>query len=511
MSSSMAATFVSLLFLTAQAARAEDPPYQYRVEGEILWVTAPDGRNHQLTSPCTGLALINDDENLYVACGDDGVAVFSIKQRSTPQLVGVRDLGGRVTGFHRSGDSIWVEVVRNEARLLGGSRLRPPAELSAAVPAPPALAGEPTVAVLGTVPVTPSRPAASEAAESVGRVVESFSTHVIIDLGEQQGIAVGDHVALFDVERVDLSGSTAERERLHSVGTVSAASPDRAQVELGRNEAIAAGALARKTTAPVTASRILPPHPTGAWEITFALRPFLALGGEGLGLGTVSDATVGLRVEPGIHLLAVAEPLGFGFAEDGNVIAAAGNLIATYDTQLFEIGLGVGWSAVNNDIESARGNVAAAENAGGIQPRFENVRSGLSLAQMARLGAVDGLSVTVRNTFLLYDDSFYYGGTVGRLQVPVSARSWIVGNGGFGYSGFYFGEAGLRVLLLGNGRRDSLFLTAAVGGGGLFGEKKTKCMSWDAATGTQIETPGKCFESVSYGGPTLGLAVEWRI
>jgi hypothetical protein len=290
---------------------------------------------------------------------------------------------------------------------------------------------------------------------------------------------------------------------------VVATAEERSEVELGRNETVPAGAQARPTVAPVTASLLIPPRAAGVTSVAFDARPFLALGS--FGFGVVADATVAVRLEQPVRVQLLLEPLGLGLADEGNVVSAAGNLVFSYDTRYFEVGLGAGWSAVNNDIE---GSSFAADEAGpgGIDLQLKNVRSGLSLAQVARLGAEDGLSLSVRNTFLLYDDAFHYGGTVGQLMVPVTGRTWLLARGGGGASGFGYGELGLRLLAWGNGLHDSLFVSAALGGAGLFGEKEETCQIWDTATGTRIPDPSgrTCFTSVEYAGPMVGIGIEWR-
>jgi len=102
---------------------------------------------------------------------------------------------------------------------------------------------------------------------------------------------------------------------------------------------------------------------------------------------------------------------------------------------------------------------------------------------------------------------------VATASVPISERSWLFGRGGGGAAGFGFGELGLRLLLFGNGHRDSGFVSAALGGAGLFGEKKTACVRlYDPATNQPLtDTTSTCYESVSYAGPMVGLGFEWRL
>ncbi len=501
--------YASLLVAPLLAAAADEgAAYTYEIEGDTISVTAPAGTRYELESPCVGTAIAHTTDTLYVACGDAGLAVFSLASPSTPQLLGVREMGGKVTGFHQVGEALWVEIAKMEARPLSELPLTPPAKV-ARVAVTEELAAQ--KAKPQPTPLPQQLVASMPHTAALGRVVALRNTGVIVDLGSDDGLAAGDHVELFREIEVQLGDSnTAKRQEQIAVGRVVAATGKRAEVELGRNELVPVGALARPTQRAETASRWLPPRAAGLWEVSFHLRPFLALGS--FGLGTVNDASVGWRLANQVHLQALFEPLGFGFADAGNVVAAAGNLVGSYDTRFFEIGLGAGWSAVNNDIGSQQQSALAERGINGLDARFHNVRSGLSVAQVARLGSRDGLHLSARNTFLLYKKAFHYGGTVGELLVPVTERTWLLARGGGGASGFAYGELGLRLLLWGNGLADSFFVSATLGGAGLFGEKKVKCTYYDPATGMQVEdTTHKCFEPVNYAGPMVGLGFEWRL
>jgi hypothetical protein len=241
------------------------------------------------------------------------------------------------------------------------------------------------------------------------------------------------------------------------------------------------------------------------WEISANLRPFLALGS--FGFGVLADGAVGRRLDNNLHVQLRLDPVGLGLADEGNVLAAGANLIASYDTELFEVGLGAGWSAVNDNLDGDAFVTTEEDGAGGITTEVDRVRSGLSIAQLVRLGAVDGINLTAYNTFIFYRDQFNYGGTTGQLQFPINDRTWILMRGGGGVAGYAFGEVGLRVLLQGNGDRGSLYLTPTLGGGGVFGE--TDC-NGDDTYEQYVDQDGECFEEVSYAGPLVGLGVEWR-
>ncbi len=369
-----------------------------------------------------------------------------------------------------------------------GPVLVPIEELGGVVP------GEPgTVAV----PVAPT--------DSVAEVLSRTPSRLVVGLGEVDGLARHDHVEVFVPEPVDLGGGrTSVRERLVAVGLVTAVSEDRSEVRLGLNERVPEGVKARRSERPLTASRFAPPRLGEVWEASVSLRPFLGLGT--FGFGTLSDLQVVYRFSGPAALRLLVEPLGVGLSDEGNTVSLAADLVATWDTDLFEVGLGLGGSAVNSGLGEDSVQLSEAK---AIEPEFHRVDTGLSITQLARLGALDGFHIQVHNSFILHKSQFEYGGTVASLQLPVSGKAWLVGRGGAGTAGFSFGELGLRVLVKGQGDRGSIFVTPVLGGAALWGEKDGTCQVYDWEEDQETEVP--CVESVNIGGPMVGVTTEWRL
>jgi hypothetical protein len=179
------------------------------------------------------------------------------------------------------------------------------------------------------------------------------------------------------------------------------------------------------------------------------------------------------------------DPLAFGVAKKGTVFTGALSVFGAYDTEFFEIGLGIGGALAFNMSEDRYDAMGRERrDLGGTQ-------RGLSIGQVGRLGARDGLQLTVRNSFLLLEGEFQYGGTTASAQIPIAARAWLMVRGGGGPTGYGFGELGLRVLAFGSGDRGSFFVTPTVGGAGTVGT---------TVGGGEI----------SYGGPMVGVGIEWR-
>jgi hypothetical protein len=123
--------------------------------------------------------------------------------------------------------------------------------------------------------------------------------------------------------------------------------------------------------------------------------------------------------------------------------------------------------------------------------------SGLSVAQLIRLGAQDGLNISARTSIVLFHSQFDFGGMVGSMQIPVGRGYWLLLGGGGGNVGYGYGEFGLRALLRGNGQSGSRFLTVTAGGAAVF--RTGECVTFDP-----------CGFPVTYGGPMAGLGYEMR-
>lgn len=474
-----------LVSLAAVASAAEPPPATLELRARALVVRPGAGPEATLDLGCDPLGLLQLADRVHVACGPDGAVEVALGP--PPAIVARRVFEGAVTGHFLLDGEVWVRLARVEARPLVAA--------NGIAPSGPITSG-PT-----TVP-TPSAPSVTPAPANRLPLLERHPGRVIVEAPADLGLTRGQHVELFVERTVDLGGgSSATREQRVAIGVVAAVGEGRAEVELGLGERVPAGAMARPTSAPLTASMFVSPRLTDLWELRFAFRPFLALGTVGFGM--VDDLRATYRFEAPVALHLVLEPAGVGIADDGNILALAGNLVATYDSALFEVGLGLGWSAVNGDL-----GWGADEASAGGDYEFKRVKDGFSLAQLARLGAVDGLNITILNSFLLYDDKFNYGGTRATVQVPVSERLWFIAAGGGGSSGYAFGEIGLRVLVAGNGDHGTVLLTPTLGGAALFGETEESCQVWNSST--QTNEPGTCVTDIDYGGPMVGIAVEYR-
>jgi hypothetical protein len=332
-------------------------------------------------------------------------------------------------------------------------------------------------------PEKPSGSIADETTGDLGRVVSTEGAFVVIEAGRNVGLAAGMRVELLVDRSVDLGiGEVAAHMERVATGEVTAVGASRSQVRLDLDQAAPVGAVARLT-------RSSPPsladaaRPASVWHARLSIRPFIALGDTGF--GDLSDAAVGYRFAQPVHLQLVLDPLGVAFGRSGDAAfgVVSGMALVSWDMRAFEVGLGPGVSTINNATTSS--------------PTGRNKRDvGPGIAEVLRLGAVDGVNFTARSLIVLDDaDHFAFASFHADLQAPVGSTTWLIITGAGGISQYLLLEAGMRVLVQGNGTQGSLFLTPTIGFAGLQADR------------TQLQTTRR----VEAYGLAIGLGAEWRL
>jgi hypothetical protein len=131
--------------------------------------------------------------------------------------------------------------------------------------------------------------------------------------------------------------------------------------------------------------------------------------------------------------------------------------------------------------------------------------AGISLAAFVRLGALDGLNLTVTSGYVWKRNRYTGRATVGlgsmsgALTVPLSPRFALFAEGAFSSDPWLYFSAGLRHRLSGEGGSGSWFLAGSLG------------LAWvvDRPDCPYPDT-GWCTGSAWAAGPTVGLGLERR-
>jgi hypothetical protein len=428
--------------------------------------------------PCALHALLIGPRHGYAACGESGVWVVRFDDDEPVELLRVDPVDGRAVGLFERDAQLWVEVSSLSAKPV--LRLQGPVATPERVEAPPA----------PSPPTKKKSPKPKPNLESedvirprdgdtqAGQVVAVKDDLVIIDFGSDSGLKQGQRVGFYSTVEEDFGeGVAVSQEQLMAVGVVTNTAPDRAKVRVGMGEHVPVGAVARyEPTARPTASLSAPPRSGGVYEFDVMGRPFVTL--EDLGVGIVSNFEFSYRSAGALHLGVLVDPLALGTAEQGGVAAYRALGIAGFDTQYFEAGMGLG---------------IQTENFGSFD---KDPGTGLGFSQFARLGAQDGLNLTMRTDVVLIYREFEFSGLSGNFSLPLGRRAAMIGGGGGGSAGYGFGEIGVRILVAGNGGPGSVFIKTTIGGAGVF--KDGSC-----------ET-APCQRDISYGGPLVGFGATWR-
>jgi hypothetical protein len=487
---------------TSDASRSSPTRLEYRLADGTIVGEAADGSSGDepaasLDPPCSARGLARADDTLYVACGEQGVYVYSLEDPRSPRKEGFREMGGSVDALFEARGRVWAEIVRTEARPITGAAAPSSVRTvrrDASDGADEASSGEQSQPE-ATSPRASASQQKTDASNTsgggrpVGKVVELRKGKVVVDLGKTDGLGRGDKIELFRRESVDVGSESAAREVTDAVGEVDALSENRSVVDLGLNEKVAADRLARPTDRDVTADRLAPSRPSGQTALDVTARPLLPLGT--LGFGIVGSASLRHSFEwPGTAEVQL-DPMSIAFADDQAVFPGAISGSFSYDTTVFRLGLGAGVYKLSDRTIT------------GYEPTSQ--RAAFDLSQIVRLGARDGLHLKVDNSFLVVDSTFQFGGLTGELQVPTSRlleNTWLIARGGSHAAGQGLGEIGLRVLTSGNGTSGSTFLTVTVGGAGVWGDREVD--------NCQSEETRDCLRSSGAFGPFAGFGFERR-
>lgn len=446
---------------------------------------------------------------LYVTHGTPYVSVYETQTPDAPVLVDTLAAGhGVVSNVEVLGDDVWVVLVAKQAvpvRELSSRHSRERAATSNA--------GAPS----DVSTVTPTKGASREAtAGSVAPTANQFTLSVVepgviqLAAGAQSQVRIGDKFAIYRETAVDNTGGTFRGEELVAVAEVVAVTGDSALAELSRSAVVTSSDVARPLRADQTESNIYPVRVPHVGEVGGTLRPIVNAGSP-LGFGALADVHASYWGR-GYFFSLMVQPLGLGWTDEGNIISTSALLEGGYDARAFSVGLGVGISAINGDTDlmlwdSYDSAAPGSDEEPQVRERQETHQA-FTLSQWVRLGARDGLNLSLRNLLLLHKESrsedrgFIYGGTMGKLTIPLDRRNDLFLEGGGGVMGYWLVGAGVGTWLVGNGSPGSWKLSIGAGAAGIWGTKEI------TVTGTQYSYVSR--QDVNVAGPMVSFGITRR-
>jgi hypothetical protein len=396
---------IPFVFATALAAE----PLELSSDGRSLVGSASPEGGYPL--PCVAHTLLVREEDAWAGCA---TAVIHLRRagEGALEVVGAIPVEGDVVELMQRGPEVWVVRQRRDAIPLRGA---------------------------GDLPA--HGPTDATTAPRVGAVTGEDRSRPVIDLGRRQGLATRDRVEFFEERRRDTPAGPIVEERVIAIGEVVGVSDDAAIVAPGINQSVPLGTLARRTERTMGANTAAPPRVGGQGWVRLNAAGLVSLMEDGGGL--LFEGAAGYRFRPPIELSVRVGP-GWGGGSDARVsgrVSVVGFL--AFDHPYFAIGVGGGASIV------------------------EGTPDGV-FAQQLRLGAVDGLSLSVTAQFAKTGASrtgWRLDNLDGVAQIPLSRRApstWLTlhGNGSSFDGG---GDLGVRIRARGNGQHGTLTFWPHIG------------------------------------------------
>jgi hypothetical protein len=486
----------------APASPAEKTSLLFEVDaGRVVAVSGDQRTVVPIAGPV--VAVHRSGTLLYVARGPAGVALYDVTDPFVPKLL--REVpvgGGHATGFYEADGLVWAVVQSKTAIALEASI--PPEEPARAV----AANAEPSVAAGAAPPPARSAPPETVPVKVVG------PGRIELPLGAANGVRSGDRFAVLRFVPVGGSeGGEFRGEERVSIAEVVAVEPGRALAKVGRSAEVKPGDHARRAKPDEVESNAFPPRTEGVAEVYVALRPLFKIGTP-LGVGVLADLEATYWNKAYFAALSL-QPLGLGTSADGKIVTTAALAEGGYDGRAFSVGLGLGVSWTNGDVDAMLDEFGAADRAATADVTVQETQqthAAFTLSQVARLGARDGLHLSLRNLLLLHKDAdtdeqgFIYGGTTGRLVVPIDDPTDLLFEGGGGVMGYWFFGVGVATWVVGNGSPGSWRLETTAGGAGILGSKKVT-ETYGTPPTASVSTYTR---DVDVAGPAVSIAVAHR-
>jgi len=357
-----------------------------------------------------------------------------------------------------------------------------------------------------------------------GTVVKVRGNIAVLDIGADAGVAPGDRFEIRSqalTRQYDLETGLYEQRpsnQITAVVEVTSVSPDKALVSLGRGDRARVHDHAVPTNKNISGDTWFPGYERSLNRIQAKIGPYLGI--NTLSAGMLTSVMYDRTFAFPMRLSAGFSNIGLVFGED---FAAPFHLdvVPSYDTDYFEVGLGLGYVFSSHER-----------------------RRGLSFLQKVRLGTVDGLNLTVQNAFIYErrrtSSWFGFGGGIGMedvgdectptdddedltgyefnwegvdasLFIPLTRRVTLVTDWSYSNAGWFYGDIGIRTLVMGNGGHGTLIIPVTIGGVGLNDYVTSGKETYCDADSNKVSSLQQ-YDTRIYAGPvvTIGIDYRWR-
>lgn len=369
--------------------------------------------------------------------------------------------------------------------------------------------------------VTVGSPVIEVAAGLTGKITEVHPEDAVVDLGQTSGVEKGMRFEIRSqrkVRKYNLASRSRElmpSDEVTGVVRVLQVEEGSCLVRLGRGDRARVGDKVIATSRPLTSSNWFPGYERELHRARIRLAPFVGV--DTLTLGTLARAMYDYSFAFPMRVEAGFQNVGFLFGETFGAPFQI-DIIPSYDTDLFEVGLGGGYS------------YSAHEK-----------KRGFTFLQKVRLGTVDGINFTMRNSFIFqekHDDfgwdlakpstsakagaycvfdepssnEFQWNGFDAAFWVPLTDNVTMTFEGAFSQAGWGYGEVGIRTMVVGNGGDGTLVVPVSIGGGVVFdySSRSYEDLSCDPDTGKLLQSERLDWNIESFGGPIVSIGIDYR-
>ena len=502
----------------AALAQAEEEASSWVLAEGVVYLK--NGTSQQaLKLPGRALGLHTSGQHTYVALGEWGAAVLTAASGDArvEKLIPVSH--GSVTGFLLTSGQLWMQINSTSAVLLGPDLEASSGPLTVVPPTPQA-SSEPHSSAPNPPPLAPDTESATQAKPL--QILKVFNGIVMLNQGSAAGLRVGDRLKVVQNETLSDEGGVFHGEREVAVLVVDSVSLENARARIWRGDRVALTDRVERAEKYTEPSLLYPRQLTGFVEAELHVRPILNIGQTGF--GALIDANLSLYQERYFIGLR-SQPLGLGRTAGSTTFTQTSLLEGGYNSRPFALGLGLGVTSVYGDLSrmfeitsfssdlSSPGAGVTTTPPGSWRQAMQHA---FTLGQRVRLGAMDGLNLTVANNLLYFGGKnaansvnakkagFIWGGSNARLTVPLALTTDMFFEGGGGVTGFAYGAVGVFSWLRGNGGDGSLGLLASAGGAGV----------WSTRTRPVFYTTGELAytneDSVQIAGPLVSLGLRYR-
>lgn len=375
--------------------------------------------------------------------------------------------------------------------------------------------------VVSTPTTLQEKPLKQEIKKLEGKVIEVTPGYAIINLGSKDGIEKGMRFEILSSElKKTYNLKTKSFEMMPSleqtaVSPVVQVSEDKCMIRIGRGNRAYVGDIALLTEKPLSESLFTPSYEKDLQRVYGRIAPFIGV--ETLTIGTLMSLMYDYTFSFPLKIEAGISNAGILFSTD-NTSPFQIDVIPSYNTDLFEVGVGTGYSYSGHELQ----------------------RNFLFM-QKVRLGAIDGLSFTMRNSFIYQEKhsswsfvgadvasggvnkegdpcdfgkeaeyEFAWNSLDMEISTPVSKSVNLFTHWAYSQAGWFSGEIGIKNFVRGNGGDGTLIIPVSIGGAAVFDYKKRKSHSLVCNPETNKMEYEKEWDEEGFGGPIVSIGIDYR-